>query len=106
MAYRSHDRIAIKVRLKKIMNDGVSYSKLYRVISDTNNLISNGYLFMRSFFLHVFENINSKKYKNISKLQFNQDFIKKTFSILNSDDKPKKGRPFNDEAENVLGLED
>ena len=89
------DRVVIKIRLKNILHTDINYSKLYKSISDTNKLINLGYLFTRSFMLHVIENNNKKNCIKIPEPVFNIDFIRLAFNVISCDEQSKRGRPFN-----------
>ena len=102
--YITKDRVVIKIRLKNILHTDINYYKLYESISNTNKLINLGYLFMRSFMLHVIENNNNKNKIKISEPVFNIDFIRLSFSVISNDIKLKKGRPFNEQKDAYLNI--
>lgn len=80
-------RAVCKVKLKNILRDNIDYTPLFKAIKDANELITIGYLFMRSFFLYAIEN-------KLDSPKINIDFVRMSFSTLICD--KKGGRPFNE----------
>lgn len=80
-------RIAIKVPLKKILYDKDHYyDKLYDAIKNTNNIVTYGTFFIRSYILHSIEN-------NVN-ITINKEFIKVSFKVIsNVDITNAQGKP-------------
>jgi len=81
-------RAVIKVKLKDILNENIDNTKLFKAISNANNIIDIGYMFIRAFLLYAIEND-----KVIQNPKINTDFIKMAFSIICCPE-TKHGRPF------------
>ena len=97
-SFMNKKRVCIKVRLDKIMysnKDDNFYDELFRAINNSNELIHNCYLFIRSFILFSFKYGNIHDF-NIDDLKFDEKFIRLVFSIINTDgsNDKKGGRPF------------
>ena len=88
-------RIVVKVKFDKLKRNDIDYSDFYKCIESTNQLIHIGYLFIRSYFLHLFENTTNNE------PSFNIDFIRLAFSVISFDGIHKRGRPF-DENKNII----
>ena len=85
MIIKNKERTTIKVRLTDILYDDIDYSNLFKCIDNSNLMITNGHLFMRSYILYIIENNESTK--NIMKIKepfIDVKFIRLVFSVLNS----------------------
>ena len=100
----SHDYTVIKVKLKQILKNGTNYSKLFEAITRSNELITLGYMFMRSFILYVIENNEIPEKEKITEPKLNINFIRLAFSVISNDNTPKKGRPFDAEKKDGLDV--
>ena len=81
-------RVVVKVKLKDILNENIDNTKLFKAISNANQIIDLGYMFIRAFLLYAIEND-----KVIEVPIVDTDFIKIAFSVICCP-KIKKGRPF------------
>lgn len=93
-----NERSVIKVKLNKLLYDHMNYSNLYKCINNSNEIIHNGYLFMRSFILYVIEKNRHKKC--IEEPTINKEFIRIAFKVLNTTN--NKGRPVNNDYIDIL----
>lgn len=94
-------RSTIKVKLKKILHSDIDYSNFYNIVTRTNEIINCGYMFIRSFLLHVIEHNNSMKNK-ISEPKINIEFIRLAFSVISAEEKKGGGAPFKQEKQELI----
>lgn len=92
----------MKVRLKKILYDNIDYTQLFNAINSTNNVTHIGFLFIRSFILHVIENNNTAGKPKIVEPSIDIEFIRCVFSVICSTQKPKRGRRFNEDKDTQI----
>ena len=84
----------LKLPIKDILKKEIKYKPLFDIIKSVNELITIGYLFMRSYILYVIDTNKTAKEK-IDEPIINLDFIKLSFSVILVDENSKKkGRPF------------
>ena len=98
---KTNKRIAVKVKLKKILCNSINYTKLFNAIQDVNDIVTYGYFFMRSYILYIIENNESETVK-IEEPCINIDFIRTAFKVFdykkidsNGDESKSKGKPLN-----------
>ena len=88
-------RNVIKLKLDNILNKTIDYTKLFNAISNANQIIDMGYMFIRAFLLFAIENDKL--------IKFNVDFIKLAFNVISCPE-IKKGRPFNPDKSTDLDV--
>ena len=97
-----NSRCVVKVRKKDIEKPNINYTKANKLIVVSNKIISVGGLFIRSYILYVIENNNDPNKIKITEPIIDTEFIGASFSVIMIDDSPKKGRPFNEEKNELL----
>lgn len=98
----NNKRCVVKIKLKDICKSNINYEVLHNSIKNVNQIINIGSLFMRSYILYILENNKDKKKTKINEPIINIHFIRNAISVIMIDDKPKKGRPFNKEKDQLI----
>jgi hypothetical protein len=96
-------RSVVKVRLRKILyKTKTDYNCLFNSITNVNNILNIGYLFIRAYVLYVIENNSDELKQKIIEPHIDIDFIRASIAILLSNENAKKGRPFNDNKTQLI----